>query len=683
MKLVTAYEREKISNLELRNEDIVSFDNFFPGVAHFLRDTVTFYQSGIYQVGSKCTILVLPWIFKDYDLASLANKSSAPFRFLDLINEINEIKSLSVGLNGNIEEEAIELLAHSFLRKALAAIEKISIFAHHCETTESLHTLRGRWDLLKDLRKTKRPLKFSCTYSTLTKDSPFLVLLKGFLFELKRMLYSRKNQSLIEQSLTFLDEVTCLPPQHSLINEAKTWLTRFKCTEFLGLVDFIESFSFGTSKYSPHAGLCYQFSMDKFFEQVIESLAQMLPSKIVRTQERFDVLGGGAWEANADLALASTSPTKNARTKSIPDVIIIGDVDYTLIECKYKPLRIPLINGNSPDQSLDAFGRNDRNQLLSFILGIAPSGFISNKKVTISLAFPCAEVDSFKTSDLVFDSAKLYLDAHVRNLIQNTQVLNKSDMLRIRFVGINVFAAIEAITTNNPNFIQEIFKELTSSHEAEEVSPTRVISNFEKNIQRRAYLASLILDSSHEDRNLGRTKMAKILYLADSHLKLNLQANYQRQAAGPLDPKLIYHEKWGIEKYSDRLSYFKTQVTNRDKDIVRYLPATNFDSAVSKAKTEFIDKFENIAHLISLFSKLNTEESEIVSTLYACWNDLLFKRVGLVTGDLIINEFKTNWHPSKERFHNEQLNYWLEWMHTNDLIPDGTGPRCSKKDDAA
>ena len=359
------------------------------------------------------------------------------------------------------------------------------------------------------------------------------------------------------------------------------------------------------------------------------------------------------------------------------------------MECKYKPLRVPLINGESEDQFLSPLDRNDRNQLLSFLLGLKPSNLIAQRKIVLSLIFPCTTVDSYKISDLVFDSAKLYLDSQIRSLVQN-KISIEEDKLRIRFIGINVASVLHAILSKDNTLASNILAELTGTalniSKAKEVETVNV-SKYERLVRKRSYLASLLIDKSKEDRNFGRTKLAKLFYLADAHLKLNLEGKYQREAAGPLDPRLIYHEKWGIEKYSERLSFFKTLPT-KEKEIVRYIPGVNIEDALIKAKNEYFEKYENINNLIELMSELDTEESEIVATLYACWNDLLFRRNGLITSDLIIKDFLENWHVAKRavtetgeaKFTPARLEYWLRWMQENDLVPDGTGPRCIPKE---
>lgn len=188
----------------------------------------------------------------------------------------------------------------------------------------------------------------------------------------------------------------------------------------------------------------------------------------------------------------------------------------------------------------------------------------------------------------------------------------------------------------------------------------------------------MIVNEGRNDKTLGRVKLAKVLYLADSHLNLNLQAQYSRFAMGPLDDRMIRNEKVGIESLGPKFAYFKVQEVKREDDTnerVRYIPGANINEMLKHVQSIFPDKLENIRKLIELLLPLNTERSEIVATLYACWNDLLLTKRRDLTNIEIINEFRNNWHPSKARFDEALLNRAIDWMKDQGLVPLGMGPK--------
>lgn len=53
-------------------------------------------------------------------------------------------------------------------------------------------------------------------------------------------------------------------------------------------------------------------------------------------------------------------------------------------------------------------------------------------------------------------------------------------------------------------------------------------SRFNKVLDRRLGLASFIVDKGRNDRTLGCIKLAKIIYIMDFYLKLDLMGKYER-----------------------------------------------------------------------------------------------------------------------------------------------------------
>ena len=86
----------------------------------------------------------------------------------------------------------------------------------------------------------------------------------------------------------------------------------------------------------------------------------------------------------------------------------------------------------------------------------------------------------------------------------------------------------------------------------------------------------------------------------------------------------------------------------------------------SEGYKHYFDKYwkdhgEQLNQLLLLVNKFTTEQSEIVDTIYAVWNDFLID--GKAPSDHeIICEIKTNWHESKKRFSDERLKKAIGWM---------------------
>ena len=89
-----------------------------------------------------------------------------------------------------------------------------------------------------------------------------------------------------------------------------------------------------------------------------------------------------------------------------------------------------------------------------------------------------------------------------------------------------------------------------------------------------------------------------------------------------------------------------------------------------------------IEKVLQLLGTQTSERCEIVSTLYAAWNDLLIE--GRTPSDSeIIREATELWHASKASIAPERWPKALDWMRTHDLIPTGFGAHTRRATTAA
>jgi hypothetical protein len=194
-------------------------------------------------------------------------------------------------------------------------------------------------------------------------------------------------------------------------------------------------------------------------------------------------------------------------------------------------------------------------------------------------------------------------------------------------------------------------------------------TNFQKVLARRVALAGLLVNELHGDPNFGRTKLAKLFYLADRMAGLQLQADYAREAAGPLDQRALYNERFGIEALAVRHQVFKSEKRGR---MVRYQRIADAATIDLFAREQLGKKADQVIAIIDACRSLSTDQTEIIATLHACWNDLLLKQRS-VTDDAIITEFYGHWHPLKTRFSHARLAKAIEWMRARDFVPTGSG----------
>lgn len=189
----------------------------------------------------------------------------------------------------------------------------------------------------------------------------------------------------------------------------------------------------------------------------------------------------------------------------------------------------------------------------------------------------------------------------------------------------------------------------------------------------RRLIAAEIIDRSAHQATFGRTKLQKLLYLAEVHANVNeLAGRYVRMHYGPLDQHMIGE----IEGAAADIGFTVDDPGNRK--MVRYRPG----AARSRDRGELVewlgdDRVAKLDKLITDFADLDTHAAEAVATLYAVWNDALIDGE-TPSDDWIVNSFLTGWNKTKaENFDRHELPRWLDWMRRHGLIPTGAGPKTS------
>lgn len=171
-----------------------------------------------------------------------------------------------------------------------------------------------------------------------------------------------------------------------------------------------------------------------------------------------------------------------------------------------------------------------------------------------------------------------------------------------------------------------------------------------------------------DQRSFGRTMLMKLIYLADAHIGAELAMEVERYAAGPFD-QWIYR----FEEHAEAAGWFGHEKTQGDK--IRYKPQAGLAAQAAKVQ-ELLDasRVAELDRVLKLFASLNTEDAEIIATLFAAWNDFLID--GHTPDDAeVIREVREHWTPEKQRFKADTLQKWLDWLRKNKLVPRGRGPR--------
>lgn len=181
---------------------------------------------------------------------------------------------------------------------------------------------------------------------------------------------------------------------------------------------------------------------------------------------------------------------------------------------------------------------------------------------------------------------------------------------------------------------------------------------------KRAAIAAYIIGRLHTRPTFGRVQLEKCLYLAEAYVGVDLEGDFKRAAAGPLDAEYLYK----LENAAQKNGWFVKRTIAGDKTRHTYHPGAKSAQLLAAAEKYLGAGKAKMDFLLGWVEKFDTERAEIVATLFAAWSDLL--RAGhAVTDDAIITEFRENWHESKKRFEPDRLRIALGWMRQHALVP--------------
>ena len=187
----------------------------------------------------------------------------------------------------------------------------------------------------------------------------------------------------------------------------------------------------------------------------------------------------------------------------------------------------------------------------------------------------------------------------------------------------------------------------------------------------RVLVAAEVVHRLGADPYLGRTKLQKLMFLAEAHANINdIGGRYQRYRYGPYDDAMVQEIEQGLRQDG----YYDTkEAAGADREKVAFQQMSRAGGHRDAIAAALGDKTERLLQLVDLFKGKDTAATEAVATLYAVWNDALID--GQQPDDAaIIRGFLQDWHPEKGKFKQADLQTWLDWMRRHGIIPQGSGP---------
>jgi restriction endonuclease S subunit len=190
-----------------------------------------------------------------------------------------------------------------------------------------------------------------------------------------------------------------------------------------------------------------------------------------------------------------------------------------------------------------------------------------------------------------------------------------------------------------------------------------------RDVLERKILACYIILMCYKDKFFGHTKFQKTLYLCEQHAQLDFDTAYLKKAAGPLDIPFFYdflreakENEWLTEESKGPIIYFE--------------PLDGIGDLTKQYPKYFKPVSNKINFVIKLLQGKNTDESELIATIYAIWNNYIILNTFLDPENLIKEVY--DWSESKAKFKKEVILSAWEWMKEVGLVPVGFGKLISK-----
>lgn len=187
-------------------------------------------------------------------------------------------------------------------------------------------------------------------------------------------------------------------------------------------------------------------------------------------------------------------------------------------------------------------------------------------------------------------------------------------------------------------------------------------------------VAGHIVNALYQSSGWGRTKLQKTLHLVGYHCQLDFGNDYIRNTAGPDDQAMMNHIDSKFKQYRHVRIEAKKE---NGKTRYNYIPTAMIDELEQVYETYPQTIRHAVDSLINKIKKMDLARAEIVSTLYAVWNNRIIKGEP-ISDDLLLEDFYA-WSKHKLDFSPDQVLCELNYMRKEEIIPIGWGKYIGKK----
>lgn len=184
-----------------------------------------------------------------------------------------------------------------------------------------------------------------------------------------------------------------------------------------------------------------------------------------------------------------------------------------------------------------------------------------------------------------------------------------------------------------------------------------------------------IVNKLHGSKGWGRTKLQKSMHLVGYCCQLDFGNEYIRNTAGPDDQKLMNHIDSKFKTYRHvRIDELRDK---EGKKHYNYTPTPKIEE-VEQAFENYPEETQKAINLLlDKIWGMDLARAEIVSTLYAVWNNRIIKEQP-INDDLLLKDFY-DWSAHKSDFSPDLVLRGLNYMRDNEIVPVGWGRYIDKK----
>jgi hypothetical protein len=424
----------------------------------------SFEKSGSFLT-KKNIYIVLPWVLKDEEEGELKETeisfNSDPALYLLNVFRWVKIGTNSISLTAKDITSGREFIFYTLLKQLEKMVNNgISHNVFRIEIKKR-DNIKGKWLVSTDTMKEETPIRFTCASNECDKNHPILMVARRYSGELAIKARSQVVKKDAERLSSFLSQYAEWPNNvertiqlaeiHSSVDKRfKDWMC------WLSVLRWAAGPNLNRSLVDLGTSSDLFFPTDRFFESIVERAITLLNFRCV-SQQSGKILGGSYWKGRRTVLDSPIDEDledvdKKAKNSSRPDFLIYGENSLPLLlECKYKQLEIAFSSGTPVIKN---FYRNDRNQLLSFIL--SSSEDLRFQSDNIIVIFPLANYSLLRAIPTLCYSATLKTLNKVEEIKWGPSIILQN--LRIYFLGIDLKILLKEVYSPSQPKRGEIFR---------------------------------------------------------------------------------------------------------------------------------------------------------------------------------------------------------------------------------